>query len=144
MNTLKNYVEAQKCRKGSADGTTKKGAYWLAADEVKIRSYGGDGIGSNSSDKGHFLQLRHFRDGSVSAIVHYNSSHQNYGSQSSYHAVAITECETVEDVIVVLKGCTIHETHAFSENYRDELIAFLTGLGMPIAHSAPDDEEVAA
>lgn len=138
--TLTNYIEEQKCRKGASDGITKKGAFWIAA-QVKIRDYGRDGIGNNESDKVHFLQLRHYRSGETSAVIHYHSWHQNYGHTNSYHNVdLVLDCETVEEVIAELKGVSINGAHAFSEYCREGLEGLLGELGMPLSHPSPDDE----
>ena len=143
MLTLKQAIEATKCRKGPAHATTKSGAFWLAIDPVKIRSWGGDGIGNNATDLEAFLQLRHYRSGEVRAVVNIHGWHQNHGSSDRYHRVAIEDCATVEDVVVVLKrgvdGDYDRET-IFGDHYADELTAALVSLGMEAAAPSPDEQ----
>ena len=150
MKTLKELVEAQKSRKGKSTGTTKRGAYWLVGDPLKIRSYGGDGIGQNSPDHKHFLELRHFRSGEVRATIQFESWHQNgsySGAGNSYHDVSeILNCTTVEDVIVALKSKTVRGrfvgddvgVNVYSDSFADKLSERLTELGMVESLPAPD------
>jgi hypothetical protein len=141
MKTLQELIVAAKCRKGAAAGTTKKGAYWLACEPIKIRVYGGDGIGQSSPDCTNFLELRHFRDGSVQTVVEFASWHQNQGGRrESYVTVpALAMCETVEDVIVCLKSCGT-EVAAYSDKMEDKLTDGLVAFGLPVSAPAPDEE----
>jgi len=141
MKTLQDLIIAAKCRKGAAAGTTKKGAYWLACEPIKIRCFGGDGIGQSSPDLTNSLKLRHFRDGDVQTTVEFSSWHQNYGGRSaSYVGVPeIAVCETIEEVIVALKSCGT-EVSAYSDKMEDNLIEKLTALGLPASAPAPDEE----
>lgn len=144
MKTLKELIIDKKCRKGESSGTTKRGAFWLAAEPCKIRSYGGDGVGQNSPDRWHKLHLRHFRSGEVQAIIHCESWHQNGsysgGGESSWFDVSrILECSTIEDVIVCLKSENCGETHAYADFFREKLEAELEILGLPRSLPAPDE-----
>jgi hypothetical protein len=141
MKTLKELIEATKCRKGSAAATTKRGAYWLAADPIKTRSFGGDGIGQSDADCSCELHLRHYRTAGVSAIVVSESWHQNYGTSRTYTPVDILDCTTVEYVIARLLGTTDAAGNAIYTAWgEDNLTAALTALGLPDAMPSPDDE----
>lgn len=154
MKTLKELIEAQKSRKGESRTTTERGAYWLVGKPIKIRSYGGDGIGQNSPRHQHFLEFWHFRDGAVRAKVHLHSWHQNYsGCGDAYRDAGILNCKTVEDVIVALKSKSKFEddgtdayndeddgTNAYSDDFHAELTERLTELGMVASLPAPDEE----
>lgn len=144
MKTLEELVIESKSRKGVADGTTKNGAFWIAGRAV-IRSYGGDGIGQSSTHWKHHLHLRHYRNGEVKAVVHICGYHQNNGDTDIYRTVNILHCETVEDVITVLKGVT-HQRNdmddgvAIYSNWgEDVLTGMLTGLGLLDCLTAPDE-----
>ena len=143
MQTLKELIENKKCRTGKAYGTSKQGAFWLAVVPIQIRSYGGDGIGQSRADFRNYLQLRHYRDGKVKAVVNFHSWHQNCGDENTYVTAPILDCVSVEDVIVSLMTVNDREDHAYGEETgRENLIAALTGLGLVEALPAPD--EVAA
>jgi hypothetical protein len=144
MKTLKELVEAQKCRHGFAAGTTKAGAYWLSG-KVTLRRCGGDGVGQSGSDVEYFLALRHYRSGEVRAVVQCETWHQNDGTNNQYVTQkALLDCLTVEDVIVELKkgaafsGDGGRET-VYSDSHENELSEMLTGLGLPVAAPAPDE-----
>jgi hypothetical protein len=147
MKTLKEIIEEQKARRGPATGTTKRGAYWIVGDPIKIRSHGGDGIGQNAPDHEHWLSFRHFRAGDVRASLHKSSRHQNgsySGGGDSYHDVSeILDCTTIEDVVVVLKSINLgqsdYQVHAYSDYYREDLAEILSHWGMPESLPAPDD-----
>ena len=144
MKTLKDLIIEAKCRKGEAHGTTKRGAYWNCGTPAKIRSYGGDGIGNSGSSVTHCLELRHFRNGEVAAIVHVDAWHQNgsyAGAGDWWHDVSgILGSTTIEEVIVALKGERFDDTPAYSEWGKGNLVEALSKLGLPEAASAPDEE----
>lgn len=138
--TLAEIIVALKCRKGKASGTTKHGAYWLACDEILIRSWGGDGIGNNGANLRSRLQLRHFRDGSVRCVARMSSWHQNCGTHNNYVTVRINDCRTVEDVITALLGESDSDGVAvYSAHFAADLTAALVALGMPESEPAPDE-----
>lgn len=141
MKTLKQCVIDKKCRKGAANGTTKRGAFWLACEPIKIRSYGGDGIGNNAADCTHFLQLRHYRDGEVLAIIHGNYWHQGVSAPDEFVCCDdILECTTVEAVIVALKGEQMPGGNSvFSDYFTGNLTCSLTELGLVENEPAPDE-----
>jgi hypothetical protein len=145
MKTLSELIVDQKSRKGKSAGTTRKGAYWLAG-EVKIRAYGGDGIGQSGADCSKRLQLRHFRDGDTQAVIRSSSWHQNYGTSTDYASVpALLDCTTAEQVIVILKQTRVRDDengyadNAYSDHFEDELTAMLSGIGLPESEPAPDE-----
>lgn len=142
MKTLKELVIETKCRTGSADGTTKRGAFWRAVDPILIRSYGGDGIGQSSAKIDHFLHLRHYRSGEVSAVVCVHGWHQNYGPSNNWVPVsAILDCTTLEDVIVALKAAKGEEGLSLYSNWGEgNLRKSLLGLGLIESLPAPDDQ----
>jgi len=143
--TLKDIITGRRCRKGTAAGTTKRGAYWLACEPIEIRSYGGRGIGNDQADRSHQLELRHYRDGEVSAAVRCHSWHQDTGTQNHWVTVGICDCTTVEDVVVALKGKSDEEWgHLYSDRQHSELAAALMKLGLPLAAPSPDDEPAPA
>lgn len=144
--TLSEIIESQHCRRGKAAGTTKRGAFWLACEPIRIRSYGGDGIGQNAADMENMLHLRHFRDGDVRATIRVWSWHQNGGDHSTYmDASSILTAQSVEDVIVALKAIRVEDDYegygapAYSDHEEDKLTAALTALGMPVSAPAPDE-----
>lgn len=143
MLTLSNAIEQTKCRKGKSDGTTKDGAYWLATKPIVIRSWGSDGIGSNPPDRTNYLELRHYRDGQVRARVNLHSWHQNgaYSGAGDWYANAdaILPCESVEAVIVALKGMRYNEWAVYSDHFEDTLTKALVDLGIAEATPAPDE-----
>lgn len=140
MKRLEELIVAAKCRKGTSAGTTKQGAFWLACTPTLIRSFGGDGIGQASTDWRNYLQLRHYRNGEVKAVVNYHGWHQNQGTSDSYRTVQILDCTSIEDVIVILKGVIHNETSAYSDWGKDNLTAALSELGMIESAPAPDEE----
>jgi len=144
MKTLSDLIVAAKCRKGAAAGTTKKGAYWLAVEPIKIRCFGGDGIGQSSADCTNYLELRHFRDGAVSIVIHYNSWHQNHGMSDTYQShIGLPMCETVEDVIVALKSANDDGVSAYSDRMEENLTEALVAFGLPESAPAPDEDAAA-
>ena len=142
MMTIREAIEVKKCRKGAAVGTTKDGAYWLAIEPVKIRSWGGDGIGNSAADLNAHLEFRHYRSGECRAVVHISSCHQNHSSRHWWHRVEILDCTNVEDVIVALKrgvsGDYDRET-VYSDLYEESLTKAMTDLGLAIATPSPDE-----
>ena len=149
--TLQDLIIAAKCRKGKAEAITKKGAYWLACPAIRIRSFGGDGIGQSSTDCRNYLELRHYRDGTVKVMVNFHTWHQNHGSSDTYILAPVLECHTTEEVIVRLKNIGIKEgyyqnfTAAYSDWGQDTLTEALTTLGLPEYEiPSPDDDPAAA
>jgi hypothetical protein len=143
MLTLKQAIEATKCRKGAAHATTKSGAFWLAVEPIKIRSWGGDGIGNNGVDWDAFLQLRHYRNGTVRAMVQVTGYHQNGSPPDRYHHVAIEDCTTIEDIIVALKSGVDGDygrEAIYGDHFEDKLTAALSSLGMAVAAPSPDEQ----
>lgn len=140
MKTLKELIVATKCRKGESAGTNKQGAFWFACEPIPIRRFGGDGIGQSSADCTNYLQLRHYRDGTVKAVVNFHGWHQNHGSSDNYRTSDnILDCATVEDVIVCLKSISDEYSHAYSDNRQESMVDALTTLGMTEAAPAPDE-----
>lgn len=148
VKAVKELVIGLKCRKGPAAGTTKHGAFWHAlrtptyegsselVDGVLIRSYGGDGVGQNRPDLKAYLELRHYRNGEVGAVVRVHSWHQNSGSSDRWTRVdEVLLCETIEEIIVVLKQ--MDETvYGDSTN---KLEPALVALGLPVSAPSPDE-----
>lgn len=149
MKTLKELVIEAKCRKGEAHGTTKRGAYWCpfmpdgkAQYFSRTASRGGDGIGNNAADVRVGLDLRHFRDGTVSAVLVRESWHQNYGtSKETTNADQLLSCATAEEVIVALRGIELINDSgpALGKGCIDDVIADCVAIGMPKAAPAPDE-----
>lgn len=141
--TIREAIEATKCRKGTADGTTKDGAYWLAIPPVKIRRWGGDGIGNSGADMTTKLELRHYRSGETRAVAHVDGWHQNGGTRDQWHRLDILDCATVEDVIVALKcgvsGDYDRET-VYSDLCEDALQDALAKLGLAVSAPSPDEQ----
>lgn len=142
MKTLKELVIDTKCRRGKSDGTTKRGAFWQCIEPIKIRSYGGDGVGQSSADVDHHLELRHFRDNSVRAVVHIYSWHQDHEHHSYIDVSNIVNCQSTEDVIVVLKSIKDRdtETYIYSDSFEEELTERLQEIGLPEALPSPDEQ----
>jgi hypothetical protein len=142
MKTLKELVVEKKCRKGPAFGTTKNGAFWMAVEPIKIRGFGGDGVGNNPSSRTNYLQLRHYRDGAVKAVVNWRSWHQNAGDSNEYVTVDILDCITIEEVVVSLKKASCDGNNAYSDRWQSELTGVLLGLGMCETLPSPDDDQI--
>lgn len=145
--TLRQAIEQARCRQGKAAGTTKDGAYWLACKPTKIRDYGGDGIGQNRADTQNYLELRHYRDGSVRARVNVSASHQNgnRGGAGEWYlnADAVLDCASAEAVIVALKSIRDEDHGAmYGDAFEDDLVAAIAALGLPAAEVAPDEVPV--
>lgn len=143
MNTIKDIVVAKKIRKGPAHGTTKRGAFWLLFGKdngLRLRGAGGDGVGHSAPDITYWLDLRHYRDGRVSAVIDVESWHQNTGHHHRYiRADQVLSCATVEEVVVALKGISDDCSAVYSDNRFDTLVEALTRLGLPVSAPAPDD-----
>jgi hypothetical protein len=147
MKNLATLIAEKKCRKGESNGTTKKGAYWLAIAPVTLRDFGGDGIGNAAANQKVKLYLRHFRSGEVAAVLAWSSWHQNGGRPTVWQACPeLLDCETIEDIIVVLKATKIWEQdtdceiNAFSDHCIDNLDC-LSELGLPVAAPSPDETD---
>lgn len=150
---LQDLIIAAKCRKGKAEAITEKGAYWLPLPAIRIRSFGGDGIGQSSTDCINYLELRHYRDGTVKVMVNFHTWHQNHGSSDAYISAPVLKCQTTEEVIIELKKIGLkesdygqpHVTAAYSDWGQDTLTAALTTLGLPEYElPSPDDEPAPA
>lgn len=145
MKTLKELVIASKCRKGQASGRTKRGAFWVALCVV-TRRCGGDGIGNSGADVTYSLELRHYRDGGVSATIKRDSWHQNSGTDVRYEGCgSVLDCATAEEVVCALKGISFsdfydHTDHVLSSLKEDEVIAALVDFGLAPCEPAPDEE----
>lgn len=147
--TLREAVEQSHVRSGKSNGTTRRGAYWLACDEIVLREAGGDGIGQSGPDITYYLQIRHYRGGEVRAVVHQAARHQNgswSGAGDWYRAVDLGDCATIEDVVVVLKGgIDFHGGDGRETCYSDCHYADIRDALMPLglAESAPAPDDVA-
>ena len=144
MKTMKECVEALKCRTGKAAGTTKDGTYWLAGDEVLIHSCGGDGIGQSAPDVDYYFALRHYRTGEVRAVVRRYVWHQNSGDKNDYRKVPVMECSNVEQVVVELKKGLDFDGYddatVYSDGKYDGLKDFLLSIGMLESEPGPDED----
>lgn len=139
MQTLNELIEAKKCRKGASSGITSDGAYWHAVEPVKIRSYGGNGIGNNATDWTHYLEFRHYRTGAIECVVECRGWHQNRKEISENHHADLGSAETVEHVIVRLKAMKCGESVAYSDRFQSELTAALVSIGMAESLPSPDE-----
>jgi len=137
MKTLKEVIVESKCRKGPSAGTTKRGAFWLFVEPTKIRRYGGDGIGQSGADCTNYLELRHYRDGTVAAVIHGHYWRQNGSAPDDWlRCDSLLECTSIEQLIVALKGLSFADgSHVFSDDFADKLGM----LGLPEAEPAPDE-----
>lgn len=140
MTTIREAIEAKKCRKGPAAGTTKSGAFWLPIEPILIRRWGGDGIGANSPQRKCYLELRHYRCGECRAMARIEGWHQNDGERERWHRVDILDCSTVEEVVVILKYGVDGEVAIYSDSYLQELTDALQGLGLVVARPGPDEQ----
>jgi hypothetical protein len=144
MKTLKEIVIDRKCRKGTAVGTTKHGAFWLACEPIKTRAAGGDGVGLNAPKVIYELHLRHFRTGEVRAVIRRDAWHQN-GSNSGAgqdwgDANAVLDCRTIEEVVVALKGTSLYDSPVIEDHFiARDVTARLRELDLPDAERAPDE-----
>ena len=152
MKTLKDLIIDNKCRRGPADATTKRGAFWLcpgAVDRgiaIKIRRAGGDGIGQSSPDVTYSIHLRHYRSGEVRAMVERDAYHQN-GSYSGggtdwIDVSEILGATTIEEVVVALLAAGGDAGPVYSKRYSGDLTKLLSGLGLPVCAPSPDEVAV--
>jgi hypothetical protein len=141
MNTLRQIIEAQKIRKGPATGTNKQGAYW-SIEKIQLRNSGGDGIGQSSPDVKHFLDLRHFRNGDIQAKICRHAWHQNGawsgGGDNWLDVSQIVDCQTIEQVICVLKGVEMYDNPVICSDPLG-LVETLRRLGLVDAEKSPDE-----
>lgn len=141
QKTLNELLVAQKARKGKSTGVTKRGAFWLVIKPIKIRSYGGDGIGQSRHSLWHNLEFQHFRNGEMDAKIVVNSWHQNDGDNSQTFDVSeILDVTNVEDLIAMLKGKECGETHAYSDRYEADLTSSMRSLGLSDFPPGPDED----
>ena len=146
MKTLKDLIIEAKCRKGEAHGTTKRGAYWCPFVErgdhfACIGGGGSDGIGQNAPNVDVFLDFRHYRDGTTSAVIKRSSWHQNHGTSNTYsNADALLGCTNVEEVIVALKGMEVDECPVLRWFGEPKVTKALVDIGIPLSAPAPDEE----
>jgi len=146
--TLADLISSAKCRTGKAHAITDKGAYWLAAEPIVIKSYGGDGIGQSRADMRNHLELRHYRDGKRRVVIVTTTWHQNYGRDTITQETSLCSSETVEDVVISLKNTTIGDSDydgsdiAFSDYNYDNLAASLMSFGLPEYPIPSPDEEL--
>ena len=145
--TLKELIIEAKCRKGEAHGTTKRGAYWCPFVErgdhfACIGGGGSDGIGQNAPNVDVFLDFRHYRDGTVSAVITRSSWHQNHGTSTAFtRADNLLGCTNVEEVIVALKGMEIDESPVLRGFGEPKVTKALVDIGVPLSAPAPDEVE---
>ena len=146
IKTVADYIIAAKIRKGPAAGTNSKGAYWVRSTQ-DIAVGGGDGIGQSAPVRHIYLDLRHYRDGKVAAVVRWESYHQNTGHDVTYYlAAGVLTSKSAEEVVVAL--------HQLRDDQYGELllqsfvkkhvVAGMLALGLPEAAAAPDEEPVVA
>lgn len=146
--TLKDLLIEKLIRKGAAHGTTKRGAYWTPVKGEyfeKIRRSGGDGIGNSAPDVSFYLELRHFRDGTVKAVIVRVAWHQNgsySGAGTTYaDASSVLDCTTAEEVVVALKAISMDEESVISERGSEWITAACIAFGLPESAPAPDEED---
>lgn len=99
--TLAQIATARKSRKGTADGITADGAYWLAV-KIAILKGGGDGISQTA--KHDYLVVRHYRNGELRAYAQREMWSQNDSSTSRVRRDTLLACSTVEEVVQILNS----------------------------------------
>jgi len=150
MTTLSDIIIDSKCRKGGADGITEHGAYWLCPQskiagnrgvKTLIRSYGDNGIGNSAADLRHYLELRHYRGGKVSAVVVALSWHQNSGdSQTEIEINSVLSCTSAEELESALLALEDENDEPVYVKYCSEkLTALAESIGLPARAPSPDD-----
>jgi len=150
MKTLSDIIIDSKCRKGGSDGITSAGAYWLCPQskiagnrgvKTLIRSYGDNGIGNSRADLRHYLELRHYRGGKVSAVVVATSWHQNSGTQKAEieinSVLTSTSTEELESALLALED----ENYGplYGKDFSEKLTALAELIGLPDSAPSPDD-----
>lgn len=158
--TLKELVQASKCRKGESDGTTRYGAYWEPFDSPCLRAFGGDQIVYPLVN--YHLQLQYYRSGEVRAVMERYSRHQDssYAGSWYFDRSSLLSLETIEEIIADLKKGVdlrnrkimnpwgyedvddyyLHHESCYSDKYYDELRDALMELGMKESLPSPDEE----
>jgi len=91
-----------------------------------------------------FLELRHFRDGAVRPTLRWQVVAGGADMPEFFGDVSIGSAESVEDVVVKLKGVKIGHAEAYRERESQELVQALTGLGLPLGLPGPDDGQPSA
>ena len=88
-----------------------RGEYWVVGHPTLLRDFGSDGLGNHAASCTIRLELRHYRDGHRSALLHFSSWHQNYGTGNNYtNASELLECDTVSKMIARLEGMSTEQT----------------------------------
>jgi hypothetical protein len=145
MKTLKDLIISARFRKGTAHGTTKRGAYWTQNEDNYFcctRRAGGEGIGQSGPDIKYGLDFRHFRSGEVHAVIVCEAYHQNTGkSEITVNSDGLLGATTAEDVIIALKGIDMDGNPVLSKSREEELTQELVRFGLPACAPAPDEEQ---
>ena len=135
---LAGLLRARKARKGKPSGSNAGGSYWALVN-AEIRSYGGDGIGQSDADKRDFFVVRHYRDGSLSALVRTEAHHQNTGViRETSEVPEALKVRTIEELVVCLKAANFRVTG-------DGVRALIEAIPeLPEAPTAPDEDTAPA
>ncbi|WP_318556442.1 hypothetical protein [Geobacter anodireducens] len=149
LKTLKELVEARKCRKGRPDGTSAEGGYWLAIEPILLGERRHDGYDGPYWEK-HYLHLRHHRNGAVRVVVVERGEGHQFGGwkEWAYESASLdhlAEARSVEEVeACLLAGVdTGGGMVAIRRQCAPGLYAALQGLGLPAALDGPDSEDAA-
>jgi len=149
---MENSIKEQNCRKGEIDGTSKDGRFWLACDPILIKD---SGNGWDEAEVTFELQLRHFENEKVEAVVRLESrcNRNDLSWNFEYSVPALLKCTSIEDVVVELKkGIKTMEGYdenrreptelireCFAQYYYKNLASSLTKLGVSESRPGPDD-----
>lgn len=141
MKTLKELIEAARCRKGAAAGIDERGEWWQAGPTIKTGRSGGDGIGNSAATVRCDLQMRHYRSGTVVVGVLVERWHQNVGTRSEWVSMAgLEECQTGAEVIEFMLNWDEEGLSVLSEWCRDYVVDGLADFGLLASAPSPDEE----
>jgi len=142
--TLAQIATNRKSRKGTADGITADGAYWIAV-KVAILKGGGDGISQNA--RHDYLVVRHYRTGELRAYAQRETWNQDGSSTSRVRRDTLLACSTVEEIIQILNSIPLeageYETGHFEvtpegkERLEADLSEMVAALPGPDEEGAP-------
>ena len=144
--TLREAVEQAHVRTGRSDGTSERGAYWLACNKITLRHYG-SGTGQGEPEIAYKLELRHYRGGEVQGVVRKTTFHEDVDrvAQTLWcRDIDLCDCGTVEDVVIKLQGGVYGEDRreeCYSDYHYKKLRDALELLGLAESAPAPDDTD---
>jgi hypothetical protein len=140
MKTLEDLIIEAKCRSGKPYEISEDGAYWLYTDRITLKRTGGDGIGQSTADISYILELRHYRNDDVRAIIIVELWHENYGKKTEeINADSVLSCTCVEELIIALLKLRDEREGKCCDTTFVRPWYWEHCTGLPLGKPAPDD-----